>query len=373
MNVDFFGLIYLVGAIQGVFFIISLFFTSNFPRQTKYFLASIVFVLIYDAFETFLWYQNVRFITTHIFPYTLLFTLGANMYLVFKTSIYPEKVRAKEIAFLYFPAIIDGIVRLFIYTSKFTLNLSNDEFNSLNQSELILSRLLMIAVFWGYFILTFREFKNINKDVKTDKTEIGVSKKWLMIFLCCIFFIALVWTVFTVGIVISNQPNSISLHYPLGILVTILLYLIGFAAYYHFGIISSKNSRKNPQVEGKLSDEEINETLTKLSKAMSVEKLYLDPELTLYKLSTHINLSPRTISSVLNHHLNISFNEYVNDFRVEEVKRNLLLPESRKLTIIAIAFESGFNSIPTFQRVFKNITGLTPKQFLNQNLERSAK
>jgi AraC-like DNA-binding protein len=100
---------------------------------------------------------------------------------------------------------------------------------------------------------------------------------------------------------------------------------------------------------------------------MTVDKVYLDAELTLTKLAAHLDLPPKTVSAVLNQHLKVGFNEYVNRFRVEEVKQRLLNPPKGNLTVLAVAFDSGFNSLATFQRVFKNLTGITPTQFLTQN------
>src|SRR6185369_9680090 len=132
---------------------------------------------------------------------------------------------------------------------------------------------------------------------------------------------------------------------------------------YHRIKIVYLNEQKNSLIYfGKISDEEILKVTMQLSAAMMQDKIYLDPELSISKLAAHLGYPSKTISSVLNQHLKIGFNEYVNGFRVEEVKRRLLEPESKNLTILAIALDSGFNSLPTFQRTFKGLTGLTPKQ-----------
>jgi len=75
------------------------------------------------------------------------------------------------------------------------------------------------------------------------------------------------------------------------------------------------------------------------------------------------NISQKIISSVLNQHLHKSFNEYINTYRVEAFKTRLLQGNTSNLTITGIAFECGFNSQATFQRVFKSITKQSPSEF----------
>ncbi|HSC37817.1 MAG TPA: helix-turn-helix domain-containing protein, partial [Chitinophagaceae bacterium] len=111
----------------------------------------------------------------------------------------------------------------------------------------------------------------------------------------------------------------------------------------------------------------VKEAIAALKKAMETDKLYLNPSLNLDLASRHTALAPKIISAVLNQHLHKSFNEFVNEYRVLAVKEKLLKEENRQLTIAGLAYECGFNSLPTFQRAFKTVTGLTPKEFLAKN------
>ena len=96
---------------------------------------------------------------------------------------------------------------------------------------------------------------------------------------------------------------------------------------------------------------------------MEEDKLYLNPNLSLHVLAQHTGLAQKNISAVLNQHLNKSFNEYVNKYRVGEFKKKILQPGLDHLTITGIAFECGFNSQATFQRTFKEFTGMSPTEF----------
>ncbi|NNK88327.1 MAG: AraC family transcriptional regulator [Flavobacteriaceae bacterium] len=79
-----------------------------------------------------------------------------------------------------------------------------------------------------------------------------------------------------------------------------------------------------------------------------------------------LKVSPHTLSQLLNNHLHKSFSEYINEFRLNEAKKRLLDPAYEEYTILAIAFESGFKSKSSFQRLFKKYTGYTPSSFLRK-------
>ena len=100
---------------------------------------------------------------------------------------------------------------------------------------------------------------------------------------------------------------------------------------------------------------------------MEEEKIWLDPALNLSLLSSQTGVPSKTISAVLNQQLNISFNEFINSYRINAIKARLLSPEDKNLTIAGLAYECGFNSQPTFQRAFKSIQGESPSEFLSKN------
>jgi AraC-like DNA-binding protein len=66
---------------------------------------------------------------------------------------------------------------------------------------------------------------------------------------------------------------------------------------------------------------------------------------------------------VLNQHLQKSFNEYINEHRIAEFKMKFLGLDFDHFTITGLALACGFNSQATFQRAFKESTGLSPSEF----------
>ena len=96
---------------------------------------------------------------------------------------------------------------------------------------------------------------------------------------------------------------------------------------------------------------------------MALEKIYLNENLSLREFALHLKADPNLISFILNNHLDNNFYDFVNRYRIEEVKTKLNDPAYKHLTLLGIALESGFNSKTTFNRVFKQITGITPTEF----------
>ena len=105
--------------------------------------------------------------------------------------------------------------------------------------------------------------------------------------------------------------------------------------------------------------------LRKVSEWMRADKPFLNPDLTLTDLANQTGMTPNALSLCLNAGFGKSFNDFVNGYRIEEVKRRLQAGDTQRLTLLGIAYESGFNSKTTFNRVFKETTGMSPKAYKN--------
>ena len=105
------------------------------------------------------------------------------------------------------------------------------------------------------------------------------------------------------------------------------------------------------------------ERIMQLDELVKQKKLYLNSDLTLKDLASEVNMSIHDLSELINKGAGINFNEWVNRHRVEEVKQRLLDPEFAHLSLVSIGYDCGFNSKATFNRVFKNLSGMSPSQF----------
>lgn len=109
-----------------------------------------------------------------------------------------------------------------------------------------------------------------------------------------------------------------------------------------------------------LAEEHASRIARKLNVAMSEEGLYRDANLSLAKLAHHIGSTPNYVSQTLNEHMEASFFDFVNLWRIKEAQ-DLLLKNDE--TILAIAYEVGFNSRSAFYTAFKKNTGVTPSDY----------
>ncbi|WP_432326806.1 helix-turn-helix domain-containing protein [Mucilaginibacter sp. P25] len=78
-----------------------------------------------------------------------------------------------------------------------------------------------------------------------------------------------------------------------------------------------------------------------------------------------MNIHPHDLSRIINVGMGKNFNDFINEFRVRETARKMRDPAHAHLTLLGIAYESGFNSQRTFNRVFKEMTGKTPAEYKN--------
>lgn len=110
-------------------------------------------------------------------------------------------------------------------------------------------------------------------------------------------------------------------------------------------------------------DHKIKQFVDPLTEAMNEDKLYLNAGLNLGALAEHIEASSSDVSRVLKLEFETNFYDFVNHYRVEEAKR--LLRQSQH-KVLAVAFDSGFNSKSNFNKLFKQHTGLTPSDYRKQ-------
>jgi AraC-like DNA-binding protein len=104
-----------------------------------------------------------------------------------------------------------------------------------------------------------------------------------------------------------------------------------------------------------------------LREQIETNKVYLDENLSLDGLANALKVSPNHLSQVINQLEGKNFHDYVNEKRTEAFIARLNRPESRQYTLLALAYDCGFNSKASFYRHFKKHTGLTPSEYMHQN------
>jgi AraC-like DNA-binding protein len=125
------------------------------------------------------------------------------------------------------------------------------------------------------------------------------------------------------------------------------------------------DTRKKYQKSG-LSEEQADKLQRELSSLMQTEKCYTNSELTLADLALKLNVTPNYLSQVINEKEGVNFYDYVNALRIEAFKKLVTDPKSKNYTLLALAYDCGFNSKTSFNRHFKKYMGQSPSEYTEQ-------
>lgn len=112
-----------------------------------------------------------------------------------------------------------------------------------------------------------------------------------------------------------------------------------------------------------LKEGDIKKYVLRIRNYMESEKPYLESNLSLPELAGKLGMSSHHLSRIINEEFGVNFFDFVNQYRIREVKSRISNPDHENLSLFGIALDSGFNSKSAFNRVFKKTTGITPSQY----------
>ncbi|WP_239540791.1 helix-turn-helix domain-containing protein [Spongiivirga citrea] len=109
---------------------------------------------------------------------------------------------------------------------------------------------------------------------------------------------------------------------------------------------------------------EVEQDKKQLIKFMDENKPFLNPEINLIELASKLDMNRAQLSETINLGFGKNFNDFINEYRVNAVKKMLQEGKQQQLSLLGIALECGFNSKATFNRVFKKLTNTSPTEFV---------
>ena len=128
------------------------------------------------------------------------------------------------------------------------------------------------------------------------------------------------------------------------------------------------NSETSPKyIKSGLQKNDVDVYFSSLIQLMDSEKLFLDSKLSIKTVAEKLEISVNHLSQVINQESGKNFFKFINEYRVEEAKKLLLDQSNKKYTILAIAYDCGFNSKSSFNTIFKQYTGKTPSDFIENS------
>lgn len=162
---------------------------------------------------------------------------------------------------------------------------------------------------------------------------------------------------------------KIEYDYMVSLGMAVFIYFIGYSGY-----MQPTHSKKIP-VENKYAKSNLTETALifineKLTQKMEQDKLFTNGDLKLQGLADILEVNLHALSQTINAKKGKSFNDYLNELRVNEAKNLLGRKENKEAKLLAIAMDAGFNNKTSFLNAFKKHVGQTPSQYRKSLLEK---
>lgn len=216
-----------------------------------------------------------------------------------------------------------------------------------------------------YSIVSLRTYKHLRFRLLNTYSNInGNDVNWMLYLLYLLTVTYLLSFAFS-HLLITGLLADRSVFIIIQVLVALFTYLLGYRmfirpAFFQLAFDSANTALATKYKRSGLKEEQANIHLVALNTLMMNDKLYKNPDITVFDMSGALNISRNHLTEILNVHAGKNFNEYVNSFRVEEAKNMLIDPRLTNLTIAGIGKEAGFKSPNAFFTNFKKMTGLTP-------------
>ncbi|MFZ6009212.1 MAG: helix-turn-helix domain-containing protein, partial [Bacteroidota bacterium] len=376
-----YGTLVLPAIIQGIILSLMLVFRGGANRWPSYFLATLIIALslqnikFYYVLNVLVQYvsntggnpeYNLRSLS---FPLSGVLFIGPALFLYVRSLTSEFKFGLRD-ALHFSPGIlfiiINSVVFFGIAAQNPPAHAALVKFFSIVSS---VENALAIGLSFYYIFSSIRLIKRHELWVYQHfSTTSRKSLNWLR---NLVIALSIVWLVWLFSTVINFFTRDFILtylsSYPFQVVTSILIFWVGYVGFIQSEVFSVEISMERKMDDLKSTAKKETETNQEIQnaliKGMENDKLFLVPDLTLAMLGQQLNLSPKSISQTLNNDLDKNFHDFINEYRVEEVKKRLLDPAHDHLTILAIALDSGFNSKSSFNRIFMKNTGMSPKEF----------
>ncbi|CAL2104197.1 AraC-like DNA-binding protein [Tenacibaculum sp. 190130A14a] len=341
------------------YFVLSLviLFSKFFKSSTNNYLGYTLFIIALVGMNNWFWDRGSDPTLLQWFDLALWQFLYPTTLLIFfyKSSQNPLK-KAINIQLLYLPFIILSSCNIYISLARV--------FNWYTLPEIIQSNvglfyrgISLLSILFPFFtiILSYQFVKN-SKDIP--------SKKWLLY----LWMFLSVLEVF--GIVLEGHRFLFSEKLPLTYLWTIgslFLYWFVYQGLYQFKLSNDRYAIKTKErkvvVKSEKSLANQHSYFSKLLFLLEQEKIHHDASLSRDRVAEQLGISSGYLLQVIKENAGLSFSEFINSYRIKDVKAMLKDPSFDKYSLLSIGLECGFNSKTSFYTNFKKETGLTPKEF----------
>lgn len=335
-----------------------------------------------------------------IFPYfyqlfTPIYYAAPACFYLYVTTFISGRSRLRQFEWLYFiPAFLALIHVLPLpASSAIRWDLIANEINQ--NKQLFVTEQGGLFPGWFYYIgrpflllsyLTATWFAVFRSKVLIEKLDAG-AKKWIFFFLRVATFFQLISFIPLLTLDVEAPLFKASF---ILINCTVLLMIIIFILhqpklfYGYLFVAVDLDPDKGSTEDKSIGAQELPKTVTVPKKTtllpdqlisyvdsmksfMDSKRPYLQSDFQIVDLANELNIPVHHCSFVINSSFDKNFRDWINGYRIAFFIRQYPL-KSDRMTIEAIAYESGFKSLTTFYNAFKKETGLMPKAFFSQQL-----
>ncbi|MGH1388195.1 helix-turn-helix domain-containing protein [Kordia sp.] len=360
-------------------------------HKSSFWLAGFIFLCSMYIAPFMLGYAGWYGIKSHrevlfFIPFQQLFLMPPFLYFYVKSSLAPSFTFKRKDWLHFIPAILYGIYSLIIWITD-TMVLDEFYFYA-DERDKDLALWYQVSGFIMMVFYLFASLKHYTKYKKKTYETVSFADSilyaWIQRFLIAFLGLLLIRILF---FILNPEWANFGNKYWYYLAFSILFYYIALSGYVHSIKI---NLPYLPQLAATLSvdflaeaEENENDTETiekdeihitqadkelqkQLEHFMTSEKLFINPNLTLFDVASKLNTHPKKVSNIINKGFKMNFNDFVNSYRTQEVIKKVISNENNIKTLLGIALDSGFNSKSTFNRAFKKHTKKTPKEYFSQ-------
>jgi AraC-like DNA-binding protein len=366
MTLNFFTILTIISIFLAT--ILSLFFFINkkgFMRENKI-LAILLMIFnlqIFYSFATssFAWQYFLDWHKLLFLVRQTSFLIGPLIYLYVNSFLKKKDVAGYRISghFLPFTGVILFLLIYYTNLNQFVIWKSIID---------LYDTLLILACNLVYIILSLLSMKSTTISLRGFYKSILISSRnrWLQILLVGFIIIWIVDLNSFALYMILRKPGwcayTVSI-YALAafIFINTIMFFLLFKPDVYYVIAKYKNN--------KLSEPDKSEYLQKLSSYMETHKPFLNPDISLESLAGEIEVNPRILSQIINETFKKNFKSYILDYRIKESMQILADSKYRKLTVLEILYQVGFNSKSAFNNQFKIFTNFTPQEYRSKYID----
>jgi AraC-like DNA-binding protein len=372
MSLSFLDSLIFFGALQGIGLSARLFFTHRFNclanKMLSGFILCFSLLIIRNITETQGLLNSFSYLA--IIANALIPLIGPFIYL-YVCYLIQNNQKVSRASYRHF---IFAIVYFFVITVAALFGITTDKEIAQIPWLTLTAAIIQLAValqFLCYLVLTIRKITSYNLWLKNHCSTLDKqSLLWLKLLLICITTMFLTWLIlFGADIKILSIKRSNMVLELFWLTYSILIYWIGYYSLLNPNVFLPKeltDNIDNNKTERYFTSEKLEQLLMKLNAHMETNRPHLNAALTLKQLANQLEISSKELSLVINLGRNKTFFDFVNTYRIEEIKKILQDGNKRGQKIEVIAYESGIKSTSTLNRLFKKHVNMTPSQYRAQ-------